>query len=59
MTPPARRGSASWWMAVDAVSMSWRRRNIFGLILLVSIIGALAFAFVAKVVLPWAIYPAL
>jgi hypothetical protein len=59
MTPRPRRGGPWSWVAVDALTMTWRRRNVFGLILLVAISGAAALAFVAKVVLPWAIYPAL
>jgi hypothetical protein len=56
---PQRRGATAQWVALDAVSMAWRRRNIFGLLLLATIVVAAGLAFVTKVVLPWAIYPAL
>lgn len=54
-----RRFGPAWWTTVDVVRSSWRTRNLTGLLVLVAIVVAMAVAIVVKLILPFAVYPAL
>lgn len=57
--PRARSGPAAMWVTIDLVRSAWRTRNLFGLLVVVTVLLAAALALAVKVVLPWAVYPAL
>jgi hypothetical protein len=57
--PEPRPYGPGWWTAIDLLRSAWRTRSLTALAVVLAILLAGLVALVVKVVLPFAVYPAL